>query len=420
MKTETILTVLGSAGGVARAVLAVLNRAAQDAQDPLHAILRGAQIHLVDLKRRPISYYCKLLPALRRKQLELHQFDVREITRLREHLQQTGTTLVIDISWGDTVAILQCCNDLGVRYVNTALESTVVDENEDLYEGFNLIERVRLFEAGRQGLEGTTAIIGSGMNPGVVQWMALHLMSQEPEQMPLGCYIVEQDDSFFADPTLAKPNTVYTTWSPDCFLDEAVTCYPMFMARKSPLVIYEPVYRQSFQVRLGVIEFEGCLMPHEEVLSLCNLFDMEGGFLYKVNDHTTNLLLAHLDEPEKVWELPKQVLDPSVARLIGQDLVGVLLVYADKERYIYNVTANGAAQALYGVNATYYQVACGVYSALASLLLDQLPKGVFTVDELLLKTESRYGDYLQQHMDQFVTGENPKSDGLLLERLRRH
>lgn len=420
MTKKTVLTVLGSAGGVARAVLAILNDAAQNAQDPLHAILQGAQIHLVDLKKRPMSYYGALLPNLRRKQLAIHQIDLREIERLREHLQRTGTTLVVDISWGDTISILQCCNELGIPYLNTALENTMIDENEELYEGFTLIERVRLFEAARKGLNKTTAIIGSGMNPGIVQWMALELMRREPGQSPLACYVVEHDDSFFADPSRAQPKTVYVTWAPDCFLDEAVTCYPMFMAHQTPLFLHEPVYRQGFQVRLGPIEFEGCLMPHEEILSMCTLFNMEGGFLYKVNDHTTQLMLAHLDNPDTVWDLPRQVLDPSVAELTGQDLVGVLLVYADKETFMYNVTTNAEAFARYGVSATYYQVACGVYSALCSLLFDSLPNGVFTVDELILRIGSRYGTYLQQHMAHFVTGANPQSDGLLLQRMRRH
>ncbi|HLO02681.1 MAG TPA: saccharopine dehydrogenase NADP-binding domain-containing protein [Symbiobacteriaceae bacterium] len=420
MASTPVLTVLGSAGGVARAVLTILNEAAQDKQNPIHTILHQAQIHLVDLKRKPMSYYSGLLPHVRRKQLSIHQLNLRNLDKLREHLQHTGTTLVIDLSWGDTVGILQVCNDLGVRYLDTALENTMIDDHEELYEGFSLIERVRIFEAGRVGLTNTTAIIGTGMNPGVVQWMALEMMKREPYRAPLGLYVVEHDDTFFADPAAADPKTIYTTWAPDCFLDEAITCLPMFVSHRTPLFLRDPVYAQGFQVRLGSIEFEGCLMPHEEILSLCTLFDMEGGFLYRVNEHTTRLIQAHLANLDAVWQLPKQVLDPSRDNLTGRDLVGVLLVYADKETFMYNVMTNQAVHERFGVSATYFQVACGVYSALASLLLDPLPNGVFTVDELLLQTESRYGAYLAHYMPHFVTGENLQSDGLLLDRIRRH
>lgn len=415
-----VLTLLGSAGGAARAALAILNAAAGDPQDPLYESLRGAQLHLVDQHRKHLRYYADLLPNLARKQLCLHKLDLRHLEQLKSHLQATGTSLVIDLSWGDTVGILACCDELGVRYLDTALESTHVDDHEELYEGFTLIERVKLFEANRDRFTKTTAIIGSGMNPGVAQWMAIALMKLEPERTPLGCYVVEHDTSFLADPTLAEPETVYVTWAPDCFLDEAVSCLPMFVSHGTPLFLHEPVYAQSFPVRLGEIAFEGALMPHEEILSMCSLFDMEGGFLYRVNAHTTQLLERYRDQPDAAWELPKVLLDPNRQPLAGQDLVGVLLVYPEKERFMYVVLSNEETFARYGVSATYFQVACGVYSALATLLLDALPLGVFTVDELLLRTESRYGEYLARYMPTFVTGENPESDGLLLQRLRRH
>lgn len=48
----------------------------------------------------------------------------------------------------------------------------------------------------------------------------------------------------------------------------------------------------------------------------------------------------------------------------------------------------------YRTNATYFQVACGIYGALGTLLLDKIPEGVYFIDELLLQTDSRYGKYL--------------------------
>lgn len=62
-------------------------------------------------------------------------------------------------------------DELGISYVNTALENTMIDENEELYEGFGLIERCRHLEKYKDNFSNLTAIIGSGMNPGVVQWM---------------------------------------------------------------------------------------------------------------------------------------------------------------------------------------------------------------------------------------------------------
>jgi homospermidine synthase len=140
--------------------------------------------------------------------------------------------------------------------------------------------------------------------------------------------------------------------------------------------------------------------------------------LYKVNDHTTKIIREHIDDSDVLWDFEMKVLDPLDAPLTGEDLVGVLLVYPDKERYIYNVLDNESIFAQYKTNATYFQVACGIFASLSVLLLDQIPSGVYYVDELLLKTNNQFGQYLNYYMTDFVIGENSKTDGLLLDRMR--
>ncbi|WP_413079088.1 hypothetical protein [Solibacillus isronensis] len=55
------------------------------------------------------------------------------------------------------------------------MENTAVDLDESLY-GFPLTERYTRFEKKKDAFTNTRAIIGSGMNPGVVQWMAIKLL----------------------------------------------------------------------------------------------------------------------------------------------------------------------------------------------------------------------------------------------------
>ena len=415
---NTVITILGSGGGVAKSILSILNKSVHDERDPIHHIIKSSRIHLVDNKQKEEDYFHSLFPNLK-DHIVLHQFDLKDNDNFINHLKDTKTTLVVDVSWADTVEMLQCCNQLGVNYVNTALENTEVDDNEDLYEGFGLLERLRHLEKHKDNILNSSAIIGSGMNPGVVQWMAIELLKGDSsDELPLGCYIVEHDTSFYKDKNVAKENVVYTTWSPECFLDEAILSYPMFMKNHIPLFLYEKVYDVEFKVTLGDKQFYGCLMPHEEVFTLGKLYDMEGGFLYKVNDHTTELIRANIDDLEKIWDFEMKVLDPLDAPLEGEDLAGVLLVYQDKERYMYNVLSNDSIFAQYKTNATYFQVACGIYAALSVMLLDQIPKGAYYVDELLLKTTNHYGDYLTYYMTDFVTGENKHSDGLLHQRMK--
>ncbi|MCM3789336.1 saccharopine dehydrogenase NADP-binding domain-containing protein [Domibacillus indicus] len=415
---QQALTILGSAGGVAKSILSILNQSAVDEKDPIHHFISSCKIHLLDHKQKEKDYFCRLFPHLQ-NQFTFHQFDLKDTAKFIKHLKSTQTTIVIDASWADTVEMLKCCDTLGVKYINTALENTMIDENEELYEGFQLLERMRYFEKFKSQFTNTAAIIGSGMNPGVVQWMAIELLKENAGESPLGCYIVEHDSSFFKNRKKAKKNVIYTTWSPECFLDEAIASYPMFMSQHTPLFLYEKVYDLEFKVTLGNKQFHGCLMPHEEVYTLGKLFNMESGFLYKVNDHTTELIRSNLDDVDKLWEHDMKVLDPLEATLKGKDLVGVLLVYKDRERYMYNVLSNKTISSKYKTNATYFQVACGLYAALSVLLLDPIPKGVYYVDELLLKTNNHYGQYLAYYMTDFVTGENNHTDGLLLQRMKK-
>lgn len=419
MRVNSILlhnfSVLGSAGGVAKAILAILNKSAQDKADPIHALIVNSKFHLIDSKQKKLDYYKNLFPNLQNN-LCIYNFDLKKTLMFKEHLMHSQTTLVIDCSCADTVETLRICDELSVNYINTAFENAMIDENES-FEGFGLIERYNIFEKNKLDFKRSTAIIGSGMNPGVVQWMALELIKNSTDKNPLGCYIVEHDNSFYADKSLADKQTIYTTWSTECFLDEAILSYPMFLKHGMPLFLHEKVYDIEFKVSLGEKSFSGCLMAHEEAITLGKIFDMETGFIYKINDHTTELIRANLDHVDDLWQWDMKVLDPSFEELEGEDLVGVLLVYEDKEKFMYNVLSNKDVYIKYNVNATYFQVACGIFAAISTLMLDNIPQGIYYVDELLLKTHTNYGIYLSYYMTDFLVGENNTSQGSLLQRV---
>lgn len=415
-KQPIVMTLLGSGGGVGRAVLALLEQVARDAGAPLHAEIASCTIHCIDSKKVDKNAFASAYGMLSGR-LVLHQFDLKDTKRFKRHLANTRTSLVIDASWADTVEMLACCDELGIMYLNTALESEEVDNRPEL-EGFTLIERYERFIKSRTCFKKLKAVIGSGMNPGVVQWMAISLMKERPDKLPLACYIVERDDSFYADRSLQKPKTIYSTWSPECFLDEAILNYPMYVSNHRALFLYDYVYAQTFAVRLGPIAFEGCLMPHEEVLSLGERYPFESGFIYQVNDVTTDILNSRLEDSDELWDWEHKLLDPRESELVGSDLVGVLLVYDDDERFIYNVMENSRVYEAYGTNATYFQVACGLYGGICSLLQNEVPEGVHWVDELVDAGNVKYGDYVSYFMKPIIRGSNPTSDGLLLQRLR--
>ncbi len=412
-----VISLLGSGGGVAKSLLSILNLASHDKEDPLNYFINSLSLHLIDIKQKPLSYYTEHFPNLKDK-ITLYEFDVNKGENLKRHLNETNTSIVLDISYGDTVDMLRCCDSLGIAYINTALESVEVDENQ-YYTGFPLQERYKIFESHRDEFKNTSAIVCSGMNPGVVQWMAIELMNKYPDKNPIGCYIVENDTSFFEEEELADKNTIYTTWFPMGFLDEAINSYPTFMKKHQSLFLYNEIYELEFKVTLGDKQFYGALMPHEEAISLGKIFDMETGFIYKVNDHTTDLIKSNLNNINSLWEKPMKVLDPEETPLKGEDLVGILLVFEDREAFIYNSLSNKKTFERYRTNATYLQVASGVYAALATMVLDNISQGIYYVDELLLNTKNNYGKYISYHLNPFIIGENNHSHGDLLNRMKK-
>ena len=52
---------------------------------------------------------------------------------------------MIDVSGADTIRVLSCCNELGICYINSALENEAVDQDDSLI-GFQLTERYTRFE----------------------------------------------------------------------------------------------------------------------------------------------------------------------------------------------------------------------------------------------------------------------------------
>ncbi|MGM9989039.1 MAG: S-adenosylmethionine decarboxylase related protein [Bacillaceae bacterium] len=331
------ICILGSSGGLAKGVLSLLNKSIVDPNSPIYKFLIDCQIHLIDNKQKEFSYFEGNFPHLK-EQIALYEYDLQDTERFKEDLINFKISLVIDVSWADTVEMLGCCNELGIIYINSALENRMVDEDPD-YWGVGTSARNEIFEDEKPYFQNTTAIIGSGMNPGVVQWMAIELIKKGNE-IPKACYIVEHDTSFFKDESLSNTDTIYATWSPECFLDETIDSFPLFVKNNIQFLMYNEVYEQEFKVSLGDKNFYGYLVPHEEVISLGNLYKFESGFIYRVNEHTTNLIKDNIDNLEVLWNRPMELLDPSKYDLMGEDLVGVLLVYENKEIYMYNVSNN--------------------------------------------------------------------------------
>ena len=69
--------------------------------------------HLVDIKQKDRNYYDELFPNLK-EQLFLSEINLQDVVTFKQHLKESGTSVVIDVSGADTIRVLSCCNELGI------------------------------------------------------------------------------------------------------------------------------------------------------------------------------------------------------------------------------------------------------------------------------------------------------------------
>ncbi|HLG27185.1 MAG TPA: hypothetical protein VI423_05315 [Paenisporosarcina sp.] len=62
---KIIITILGSAGGVANGILSILNNSAQDEQDPIYREVNNCIIHLIDNQQKDESIYSLSYPHIK-------------------------------------------------------------------------------------------------------------------------------------------------------------------------------------------------------------------------------------------------------------------------------------------------------------------------------------------------------------------
>ena len=80
------ITLLGSAGGAAKAVLAILNQAVVNEKDPIYEVIKNVNFHLVDIKQKDKSYYDELFPNLK-EQFFLYEINLQDVVKFKHHLK---------------------------------------------------------------------------------------------------------------------------------------------------------------------------------------------------------------------------------------------------------------------------------------------------------------------------------------------
>lgn len=323
------------------------------------------------------------------KEIKLPEKEKEYLEILKNH----KIDIVLDITDMNTLEIIDATNKAKVSYLNTAMndeEKTVVDLLFDIYPR-------------KAKINNAPNILCTGMNPGCVNmWVRYGV---EKFGIPKNIIHFEYDTS-----RVAKKWQPMMTWSIHEFLVEMVRD-PSGIAlgagkvkkllpnalenHKNLKKILEPIMKlDSFP--------EGLTVLHEENLSISFKYDIPSKFYYAVNQQTMKELIKIYERDKNIHRKDLKLGNNTGDVLDGSDNIGVMMEYADKTVYYFNSVSN---HDMIGTNATYTQVIVGIFSALFTLMFDELKPGTYFVEDLY-DTHFRNFMFDNMRVEEFVFKKN--------------
>lgn len=353
------LLILGVSGGVGTALLIYLSS---------HRESFG-QIILLDKSKRILSNkfisHKKFDYLFLNEEIVLPRDEEKYHSLLREH----AVNIVLDVTDDETLPLFYATDRAGVSYVNSSLNGSR-KTHEHVLEVWEKRDQFR----------NAAHILGTGMNPGIVNMWARHGI--EKFGIPQEIIVFEYDTS----QTAANDHPM-VTWSVKKFLEEVSEEPSVIMAgRDKPMEFLPNAIENRIDMKrilspiLALKEYpEGFIVPHDEIVSLAQKFDVPAKFVYAINIGTMRTLIESYRKNKKLSFNELKLGDNIGHPLEGADNIGVLLNYPERKVYYFNTISNVSIK---GTNATYTQVVTGVIAALLTLVHDNLNKGMHFVEDL--------------------------------------
>ena len=379
MPKKPNLLVLGASGGVANAFLHHLNA---------HRDLFGKLI-LLDKKKTVLND--RYIDHKQLRYTFIHQkIDLpKKEKEYRSLLKRYNINIVLDITDMPSLLILESTNKAGVSYINTALN----DEEKTVYD------LVQTIYPRKHKINGAPHILCTGMNPGAVNMWVRHGI--EKYGVPKEITHFEYDTSMVA--ASWKP---LSTWSIHEFLVETAydpSAVALGRGKIKPLLPNAIERRESLKPILEPILKlphypEGFIVLHEENVTISYKYDVPSKFMYAIHPKTMREIIALYHKKKTISKNDLILGDNTTEVLDGADSIGVQLNYSDKKVYYFNSIPNIG---IIGTNATYTQVIIGIFSALFTLLFEELKPAVYFVEDLY-KTQYKNHLFNNMRVQEFV------------------
>jgi hypothetical protein len=353
------LLILGASGQVAQAFLQRLANRRQD----------FGRVVLVDpddevLRNRYLDHDYLDYEFLRREIRFPH--DTADYHRL---LRQKQIHVVLDLTDLDTLPVLAATDAVGVSYINTAL-------NESKR---NVAEVVADVHPTRARPRNAPHILGSGMNPGVVNLWVWHGFQRYGA--PAEIVHFEYDTS-----VPAQGWQPMITWSRQEFLAETVweatghvVRGELQMCAGNSLQHREDL-RPIMQPVISLPEYpRGLLVLHEENVKLGAKLGASSKYVYAIHPRTMSFMEQQWRRQGRVEVGDLLLGDNTSIALEGEDIIGVSLEYPDRRVYYVHRLGNHEVT---GTNATCAQVAVGADAALQALISERLSPRIYFASDL--------------------------------------
>lgn len=298
-------------------------------------------------------------------------------------LSQHAIDGVIEVADVDTLSISTACARQDVDYVSASMQQ----RTGTAADGLTMIAARRLVPDQRPVVDGASHLIGSGMNPGVVNALVLAGLDElarragtAPTVAALEVYaihVTEEDTTAPADHV--RDDVFAMSWSPQHALDEILEPEAMCMARGGLARLGHRSHDRTYLARCGDREVEAMIVPHEEVVTIGTRFpSVESAFFYAIPQAARAALRRAPDRPPAAWATRK-LYPPHEDRLVGRDRVGVVIASRRYGELWVGFDTPVTDGLRYGTNATLLQTAAGVLAGWASL---GSRTGIHVVDEL--------------------------------------
>lgn len=356
------LLILGASGGVASALLQLLHTYRHEIGKLILLDKRN------DATLSPYINHAKLNYSFVQMYINGH-IPISELAAL---MRSEDVDITLDLTDSETLPILELCNKLSISYMNSSINI----ESMSVYELFIHLEKIR------HTWNNAPHLVSMGMNPGIVNlWV---MQGIHDHGVPEEIIEIEYDNAQVINQT--QP---IITWSKKQFLTESawdptgITTTGGKYATLLPNAFANQVDTTPYLKHIWPMAKypTGMIVAHDEIMSLGTRFGIPAKFIYAINQPTLHSLQSTLSTQGNLQESDLSLADNTDINITGQDTIGIILKYPDKQ-VIYSNTMHHAN--FHGTNATLTQVAIGVLTGLKELIKGQLKHGINYPEDLSL------------------------------------